>query len=202
MSTPPRKKSNLVWLDMEMTGLDPEKEGILEMAVVVTDSQLNLVAQGPNLVLHQPARLLKAMDEWNQKQHGSSGLIEASRKSKVSVKAAEKQTLEFLREHCTEGKSPLCGSSVHHDRRFLIKYMPALNRFLHYRIIDVSTVKELAGRWYPSRLLKKLPEKKSAHRALDDILESIEEMRMLRKYFFKRSKRYRVQGSSPEPGTV
>ena len=188
MHNQPQKKGNLVWLDMEMTGLDPEKEGIIEIALIVTDSQLEEVAVGPDLVVHQPARLLKGMDEWNRKQHGSSGLAEAVRKSKVTVKAAEKKALEFLRKHCDEGKSPLCGNSVHHDRRFLMRYMPALNRFLHYRIIDVSTVKELAGRWYPARLLKKLPKKESEHRAMDDIRESIAELRILRKVFFKRTK--------------
>ncbi len=182
----PQQKSNLVWLDMEMTGLDPEKEGIIEMALIVTDSDLKVIAEGPNLVVHQPERLLKKMDPWNKKQHGSSGLTEAVRQSKITVKAAEKAALEFLKQYCVEGKSPLCGNSVHHDRRFLIKYMPALNRFLHYRIIDVSTIKELVGRWYPAGKLKKLPDKKNAHRALGDILESIEELRLLRKKFFKR----------------
>lgn len=179
-------KNNLVWLDMEMTGLDPYKEGILEIATIVTDSSLNILGEGPNLVVHQPAKLLKGMDEWNQNQHGQSGLIEAVRKSKISVKTAERKTLAFLKKYCLEGKSPLCGNSVHHDRRFMIRYMPALHRFLHYRIIDVSTVKELARRWYPERKLKKLPSKNSTHRALDDVRESIEELKGLRKLFFKR----------------
>lgn len=174
---------------MEMTGLDPEKEGIIEMALIVTDGQLNVIAEGPNLVIHQPARLLNSMDAWNKKQHGGSGLTEAVRKSRVTVKAAEKKALEFLKQHCVEGKSPLCGNSVHHDRRFMAKYMPHLNRFLHYRIIDVSTIKELAGRWYPASKLKKLPDKQGTHRALDDIRESIEELRILRKVFFKRTTR-------------
>lgn len=180
-------KTNLVWLDMEMTGLDPEKERIIEVATIVTDSDLNVLAEGPNLVIHQSAVILKRMDAWNQKQHGGSGLIEAVRRSKVTVKEAEKKTLAFLKKHCVAGKSPLCGNSVHHDKRFIIKYMPALADFLHYRIVDVSTVKELTKRWYPDKKSKILPQKNSTHRALDDVKESIEELRALRKVFFKRS---------------
>ncbi len=180
-------KSNLVWLDMEMTGLDPEREGIIEIATIVTDSELNVLAEGPNLVIHQPEKLLEGMDDWNRHQHGSSGLTAAVRTSKVSVKTAEKKTLAFLKKHCLEKKSPLCGNSVHHDRRFMIKYMPALNRFLHYRIVDVSTIKELTQRWYPKKKNKKLPSKNSTHRALDDVRESIEELKALRKHFFKRA---------------
>ncbi len=178
-------KKNLVWVDMEMTGLDPEREGILEMATIVTDGELNILAEGPTLVIHQPASLLKGMDEWNQKQHGQSGLIEAVRRSKISVGQAEKRTLAFLKRHCVGKSSPLCGNSVHHDRRFMTRYMPALNEFLHYRIMDVSTVKGLVQRWYPKKELKILPKKQSAHRALDDIRESIEELRILRKHFFR-----------------
>jgi oligoribonuclease len=180
-------KPYLVWLDMEMTGLDPEKEKIIEVATVITDSDLNVVAEGPDLVVRQSAAALNRMDNWNKKQHGGSGLIAAVRKSKVSVKEAETQTLEFLKKHCVEGKSPLCGNSVHHDKRFIIKYMPKLARFLHYRIVDVSTVKELTKRWYSDKKNKKLPKKNASHRAMDDVLESIEELKQLRKHFFKRS---------------
>ncbi len=187
MNSSPSKK-NLVWLDMEMTGLDPEREGILEIATIVTDGDLKIIAEGPSLVVHQTPRLLKGMDAWNQKQHGSSGLIEACKKSKISVKDAEKETLAFLKQHCVEGQSPLCGNSVHHDRRFLVRYMPELNRFLHYRIIDVSSVKGLVQRWYSSSKLKKLPSKNSAHRALDDIRESVEELKILRKHFFRKTR--------------
>lgn len=179
-------KPNLVWLDMEMTGLDPEKEKIIEVATIITDSDLNIVAEGPNLVVHQSAAMLNRMDNWNKKQHGGSGLIDAVKKSKISVKEAEAKTLAFLKKHCVEGKSPLCGNSVHHDKRFIIKYMPALGKFLHYRIVDVSTVKELTKRWYSDKKNKKLPKKNSAHRALDDVKESIEELKQLRKHFFKR----------------
>jgi len=180
-------KPYLVWLDMEMTGLDPEKEKIIEVATIITDSELAVVAEGPNLVVRQSAAALNRMDNWNKKQHGGSGLIAAVRKSKVSVKDAEAKTLEFLKKYCVEGKSPLCGNSVHHDKRFIIKYMPKLAKFLHYRIVDVSTVKELTKRWYSDKKNKKLPKKNASHRALDDVRESIEELKHLRKHFFKRS---------------
>ena len=176
-------KPYLIWLDMEMTGLDPEREKIIEVATILTDSDLNIIAEGPDLVVHQSAAALNRMDAWNKNQHGSSGLIEAVRKSKVSVKEAEKKTLAFLKKHCVEGKSPLCGNSVHHDKRFIIKFMPELHRFLHYRIVDVSTVKELTKRWYSDKKNKKLPKKKAAHRAMDDVRESIEELKHLRKHF-------------------
>ena len=179
--------THLLWLDMEMTGLFPETDCIIELAIVVTDADLNTVAEGPVLVVHQPDEVMNRMDNWNKKQHGGSGLIAAVRKSKVSVKEAETKTLEFLKKHCVEGKSPLCGNSVHHDKRFIIKYMPRLAKFLHYRIVDVSTVKELTKRWYSDKKNKKLPKKNASHRALDDVRESIEELRQLKKHFFKRS---------------
>ena len=177
-----RNKHNMVWIDMEMTGLDPEKEGIIEIATLMTDSELNVLAEGPDLVIHQPAKLLKKMDAWNQKQHKKSGLIDAVKKSKVTLKKAERLTLQFIKQYCLRKKSPLCGNAVHHDRRFLIKYMPKIEAFLHYHIIDVSTIKDLVKMWYPKN--KALPKKKDSHRALADIYESLEELRFYRKNYF------------------
>ncbi len=173
----------MVWIDMEMTGLDPEKEGIIEMATIVTDSELNILEEGPELVIHQSNKLLKKMDAWNQNQHNKSGLVEKVKKSKVTVKRAESKTLTFIKKYCLRKKAALCGNSVHHDRRFIIKYMPKLNDYLHYRLVDVSTVKDLVRRWYPKN--KSLPKKKETHRALSDIRESIEELRFYRKTYFK-----------------
>jgi oligoribonuclease len=168
---------------MEMTGLDPEKEGILEMATIVTDAHLKVLSNGPNLVIHQPPKLLKAMDEWNQKHHAKSGLIEAAKASTMTVRKAEKLTLAFITEYCVPQKALLCGNAVHHDRKFIHRYMPRLDRFLHYRHIDVSTIKALIQLWYPKD--KNLPKKKTAHRALDDIRESIEELRYYREHYFR-----------------
>lgn len=176
------KKKTLVWLDLEMTGLDPKKERVIEIATIVTDSELNILEEGPNLVVKQSKSLLRKMDDWNQKQHKKSGLLDLVMTSKISEKKAEKETLEFLRKHCEPQKSPLCGNSIHHDRKFLNAYMPKLNEFLHYRHIDVSTVKALAQWWYPK--LKQL-KKKEGHRALDDIRESIEELKFYRENVFK-----------------
>ena len=165
-----------------MTGLDPEKEGIIEIATIVTDKDLNIIDEGPHCVIHQKPKLLKDMDEWNTKQHTKSGLVEQVKKSKISVKKAERETIKFLEKYCHAGKAPLCGNSVHHDRRFIVKYMPKLSAFLHYRIVDVSTVRELVARWYPKS--KDKPKKSDAHRALDDIRESIDELRFYRKHYF------------------
>lgn len=173
---------NLVWIDLEMTGLDPEKEKIIELAVIITDGQLNILEEGPDIVIHQPARILDAMDDWNKKQHAKSGLIEKVKKSKVTVAEAEKQTLEIIKKYCLPNTSPLCGNSIHHDRRFIIKYMPELNNFLHYRHIDVTTVKALVQRWYPKP--QNYPRKNENHRALADIQESIRELAYLREYYF------------------
>ena len=178
-----RHKNNLVWLDMEMTGLDPEKEQILEMATIVTDGQLNILAEGPRLAIRHPEAILKRMDDWNQKHHQKSGLLEEVRNSKITAKKAEKVTLDFVKEYCLPGKSPLCGNAIHHDRRFLIRYMPKLNHYLHYRHVDVSTLKCLIRLWYPKN--KTMPKKKSSHRALSDIRESIEELRFYRETYFK-----------------
>lgn len=177
------KNQNLVWMDMEMTGLDPEKDVIIEIACLVTDSALNILEEGPCLVIHQPLRILRAMDQWNQTHHGKSGLIEAVKKSKIKLRDAEQQSLEFIKKYCKPGKSPLCGNSIHHDRRFLARYMPGIHKYLSYRLIDVSTIKELVRRWYPAHCNP--PKKEGSHRALSDIRESIDELRYYQKYFFK-----------------
>jgi oligoribonuclease len=173
---------NLVWMDLEMTGLDPEKERIIEIAVIVTDGDLNVIAEGPDLVVHQSAKLLKAMDEWNQTQHAKSGLIEKVKASKITEEEAERRVLEFIAKHVGPKISPLCGNSIHHDRRFLIKYMPKLSDYLHYRHVDVTTVKALVQRWYPST--RRYIQKKEKHRALNDVKESIAELKYLREHYF------------------
>jgi oligoribonuclease len=174
-------ENNLIWVDMEMTGLDPVKDRILEIATLVTDKELNIVAEGPNLAIFQPAEVLQGMDEWNQTHHGQSGLLDRVRASGESLESAEQKTLAFVAAHCKPRGSPLCGNSVWQDRRFLDRYMPALNQFFHYRIIDVSSIKELAARWYPQ-----LPpiKKKESHLALADIRESVEELKYYRRSFF------------------
>ncbi|MCX2524695.1 oligoribonuclease [Larsenimonas rhizosphaerae] len=171
----------LIWIDLEMTGLEPASERIIEIATIVTDGDLNLIAEGPVLAIHQPDRLLDAMDEWNTRTHGESGLVRRVQESRVMTADAERQTIAFLAEHVGEGVSPMCGNSVHQDRRFLQYEMPTLERFFHYRNIDVSTLKELARRWKPD-ILKGLV-KKGSHQALDDIRESIEEMQYYRTHF-------------------
>lgn len=180
-STP--NDSRLVWIDMEMTGLDPEKERIIEVAVVVTEADLTIVAEGPVIVVHQPDSLLDLMDNWNKATHGRSGLIEKVRLSTTTEEQAEDELLPFLARHVPAGKSPLCGNSVSQDRRFMFRYMPRLEQFFHYRTIDVSTIKELARRWKPE-LLKGF-EKHSKHEALADIHESIEELKYYRDVFIK-----------------
>tara|TARA_R110002096_G_scaffold6599_3_gene30196 strand:+ start:92 stop:634 length:543 start_codon:yes stop_codon:yes gene_type:complete len=175
--------NHLVWIDLEMTGLDPEKERIIEMATIITDSELNLVAEGPVVAINQPDSLLDAMDEWCTRTHGESGLTKRVRESKVSEAEAEQQTLAFLKEYMGKGKSPLCGNSIGQDRRFLVKYMPELEDFFHYRNLDVSTVKELARRWRPDVL--EGVKKQGSHLALDDIRDSINELRHYREHFFK-----------------
>lgn len=171
----------LVWMDLEMTGLDPERDVILEIATIVTDGNLNVIAEGPVLAVHQPDVLLDAMDEWNTKTHGNSGLTERVRNSTTDTRAAELATLEFLRPYVKAGASPLCGNSIHQDRRFLVKYMPELEAYMHYRNIDVSTVKELAKRWKPAVVSSF--QKQGSHQALDDIRESIAEMLHYREHF-------------------
>ena len=168
----------LIWIDMEMSGLNPETERILEIAIVVTDSQLNTVAEAPVLVVHQPDSVLDAMDNWNKSTHRKSGLIDRVKASTLSEAAAEAQMVEFLSQHVPSGASPICGNSVHQDRRFLVRYMPKLDAFFHYRILDVSTLKELARRWKPEVLNGMV--KHGKHEALADIHESIEELRYYR----------------------
>ena len=176
-------ESRLVWLDMEMTGLHPDIDRIIEVAMVVTDSELNLLAEGPVLAIHQPDTVLDAMDKWNQSTHGKSGLIDRVRASTLTEAAAQRILLEFIRAWVPEGKSPMCGNSIHQDRRFMVKYMPRLEAYFHYRNLDVSTLKELAKRWNPA--VAKSVVKRGSHKALDDILESIEEMRHYREHFLK-----------------
>ena len=175
-------KPALVWIDMEMTGLDVEVHHILEIAILVTDGDLNELDDGLQLVVHQPAAVLALMDEWCVTQHGKSGLTAAVTASKTGLAEATELALAYLKKHTVEGKSLLCGNSVGHDRRFLDRWMPAVSKHLHYRIIDVSSVKELAGRWYPET--KRFP-KAEGHRALDDIGESIAELRYYREQIFR-----------------
>lgn len=180
------QKNNLVWMDLEMTGLEPEQDVIIEIATIVTDDDLNILAEGPVIAVHQPDVLLDAMDDWNTKTHGNSGLIQRVRESTVSARQAELQTLAFLQSWVKEGTSPLCGNSIHQDRRFLVKYMPELEKYFHYRNIDVSTLKELAKRWKPEVVSSF--DKKGAHQALDDIKESIAEMEHYRIHFLNECK--------------
>lgn len=172
---------NLIWLDLEMTGLLPETDRIIEVATLVTDAQLNILAEGPTIAIKQSDTALAAMDDWNQKHHGASGLIDRVRKSTIDEQEASRQTLEFLQKYSTRNASPLCGNSICQDRRFMAKHMPELESFFHYRNLDVSTLKELVRRWKPD-LLDGLV-KKSAHLAMDDIRESVEELRYYRKHF-------------------
>ncbi|MBZ2168534.1 oligoribonuclease [Marinobacter sp. F4216] len=173
----------LVWIDLEMTGLDPEQERIIEMATIITDSHLNLVAEGPVIAVHQPDSLLDAMDEWCTRTHGASGLTRRVKESSIGEAEAERLTLEFLQQHVEPGSSPLCGNSIGQDRRFLVKYMPELEGFFHYRNLDVSTIKELARRWRPDVLAG--VKKQGSHLALDDIRDSINELRHYRGTFFQ-----------------
>lgn len=177
------KHSNLIWVDLEMTGLNPDVDRILEIATVVTDKDLNVLAEGPTLVVHQSDALLDGMDEWCTTHHGQSGLTQRVKDSALSEAEVEQQTLEFLQQWVEPGASPLCGNSIWQDRRFLIRYMPQLDSYCHYRNIDVSTLKELARRWRPEVLDG--VHKKGSHRALDDILDSINELRHYRETFLK-----------------
>ena len=178
------KSQRMVWIDLEMTGLDIEKESIIEIATVITDSELNIIAQGPNLAVSVSEELLAGMDEWNTTHHNQSGLVERIRHEGVSISEAQQQTLEFLKQWVNAKTAPLCGNSVWNDRRFLDKEMPLVADYLHYRMVDVSTIKELARRWYPK--VDKY-RKKLSHLALDDILESIEELQYFRDKVFQNS---------------
>lgn len=183
MSTIDTYSEQLVWMDLEMTGLDPEKDRILEMAVLVTDSELNIVAEGPVLAIHQEESLLSQMDEWNTKHHNESGLIQRVRESHINEEKAQEQMLAFIKKYVLPKQSPLCGNSIYQDRRFLSRYMLELESYLHYRNIDVSTVKELARRWAPA--VYSGFKKTSKHLALDDIKESIDELRHYKRHFLK-----------------
>ena len=174
--------SHLVWIDLEMTGLDPSQDKIIEIATIVTDSELNVIAQGPVLAIWQPPEVLAAMDDWNQKHHSESGLVSRIQQSTISAANAEQQTLEFLKRYIVPNTSPLCGNSICQDRQFLMRYMPSLIEFLHYRNLDVSTIKELAKRWKPEIMGQF--SKKNLHQALADIEESIAELRFYRQHFF------------------
>jgi oligoribonuclease len=175
--------NNLIWIDLEMTGLDPDNDLIIEIATVVTDKDLHILATGPVLAVKQSDAALAAMDDWNQQHHGQSGLIERVKNSSIADAEAEQQTLAFLEQWLPANTSPMCGNSIGQDRRFLYRYMPKLEAFFHYRNLDVSTVKELAARWAPA--VKDGFQKKTAHEALADIIESIEELRYYREHFFK-----------------
>ncbi|WP_290789146.1 oligoribonuclease [Halomonas sp.] len=177
------RKNRLVWIDLEMTGLDPNRERIIEVATLVTDADLNVIAEGPMIAVKQPDDLLDAMDEWCTKTHGESGLTARVKASAIETAEAERQTLAFLREHVEPGTSPMCGNSVHQDRRFLEREMPDLLAFFHYRNLDVSTLKELAKRWNPGAMAGFY--KRNAHLAMDDIKESIAELAHYRATFLR-----------------
>jgi len=176
-------ENNLIWIDLEMTGLIPEHDVIIEIATVITDANLNILAKGPVLAIHQPDAVLNGMDEWNTTHHGNSGLVDRIKTSNVTTTQAEQATLDFIKQWVPVGKSPICGNSIGQDRRFLARYMPALEAFFHYRNLDVSTLKELAARWRPE--LAAGFSKKGAHLALDDILESIDELKYYRETFIR-----------------
>ena len=178
-----KSNDNLIWVDLEMTGLIPEQDTIIEIATIVTDSDLNTLAEGPTLAIHQSAEVMAAMDEWNTNQHGKSGLTERVLNSDVSMAEAETATIEFLSQYIDAGKSPMCGNSICQDRRFMARYMPQLERFFHYRNLDVSSVKELAKRWRPQVLNGVV--KQGSHLALDDIRDSIAELQHYRDVFFR-----------------
>ena len=189
-NTPSTKKSNsdspqrLVWMDLEMTGLDPDRDVIIEMATVITDAALNVIAEGPEIVIQRSQDLFASMDSWNREHHTKSGLWKKVIESTVSQNEAEEMTLNFIKKHVGEKQSPLCGNSIWQDRRFIAKHLKNLDAYLHYRLIDVSTVKILGKMWYPKEM-ETLVEKKSNHRALEDIKESIEELKRYQGLVFK-----------------
>ena len=179
----PQNSNNLIWIDLEMTGLDTQKDVIIEIATVITDSELNILAEGPVLAIHQSDDILNAMDDWNTRQHGQSGLTARVKNSAITEAEAERQTIEFLREFVPANASPMCGNSICQDRRFLARCMPELEKYFHYRNLDVSTLKELAKRWKPE--VANGIKKHGKHEALADIYESIAEMKHYREHFIK-----------------
>ena len=179
--SPKNVVKNLVWIDLEMTGLSPENDRIIEIASIVTDAQLNILEEGPVMAIHQPLKRLTDMDEWNTKTHTKSGLVNRVRASEIDEQQAQQRTIDFISKHVAANHSPLCGNSICQDRRFLANYMPKLESYLHYRNLDVSTVKELVVRWRPE--LTKGFSKRNTHQAMDDIRESIEELKYYRKTF-------------------
>ncbi len=182
MARSQRSKKHLVWIDCEMTGLDPAKNGLLEIATIITDYDLNIVARGPVVAIRQSEAKLAAMDGWNRRTHKQSGLLDRVREEGVTVAEAEQQTLKFVKRYCYARTAPLCGNSIGQDKRFLVKYMPTLHDFLHYKIVDVSSIKVLVSEWYGGKVLS--PSKKELHRALADIEESIEELKFYRTSVF------------------
>lgn len=179
------KDNRLIWVDLEMTGLAVDSCHILEMACIITDNSLNIVAEAPNLIIHHPEKVLQNMESWSQECHDKSGLTASSRSSNISLHSAEVQMLQFVQEHTLAGQCPLAGNTIHMDRAFLSRYMPEFTKHLHYRIVDVSTVKELCRRWFPEDF-KNAPVKGCSHRALDDIKESIAELKYYKDVVFKR----------------
>ncbi len=177
-----KQDSLLVWVDMEMSGLNPATDVVLEAAILLTNKDLEIVAEGPSLIIQQPAELFQKMDSWNQNHHSKSGLWKSVLESKVTLKDAEDAIMDFLKAHISPRQSPLCGNSIAQDRMFLMRYMTEVNEYLHYRMIDVSTIKELVKRWYPQG--PAAPAKTNQHRALDDIRESVNELRYYREHFF------------------
>ena len=178
-----QNSNNLLWIDLEMTGLDTQEDEIIEIATIVTDAELNILAEGPMLAIHTSDAILNGMDEWNTRQHGGSGLTERVRQSDISLRQAEEQTIAFLQEYVPAGASPMCGNSICQDRRFLARQMPELEAFFHYRNLDVSTLKELARRWAPA--VCQGISKKSTHLAMDDIRDSIAELCHYREHFIR-----------------
>lgn len=176
-------ENNLIWVDLEMTGLNPDKDRILEIAVIITDSELTILAEGPMLAIHQAQTYLDQMDSWCTEHHGKSGLTQRVQESNISELAAEKETLDFIKKYVPAKVSPMCGNTIYQDRRFLLKYMPTLENYFHYRLLDVSTVKILAQRWAPP--IASGFKKESVHLALQDIRDSIEELRYYRANFIK-----------------